>query len=130
EKVARRGHHVVREYIVDPFETIRVKEIMAAPADTIAATTPVTEVVAFFTAPEGAGSSGGARAQHKSYPVVDASGRLSGMVARADVLQWTVGGWPGGTSVGDMIAGRDLVVAYEDELVGALADRMALAGAG
>ena len=36
EKVARRGHHVLREYIVDPFETMRVAEIMAQPVDTLA----------------------------------------------------------------------------------------------
>src|SRR5665213_1238072 len=29
EKVARRGYHVMREYIVDPFETMRVADIMA-----------------------------------------------------------------------------------------------------
>jgi CBS domain-containing protein len=127
EKVARRGHHVVREYIVDPFETIRVKEIMAAPVDTISGDTPVTEVVAFFTAPEAPDE---ARARHKSYPVVDAAGRLLGMVARADVLAWTVRGWPSGTALSAMVAGQDLVLAYEDELVGALADRMAAGGTG
>jgi chloride channel protein, CIC family len=31
EKVARRGHHITREYIADPFETMRVAEIMARP---------------------------------------------------------------------------------------------------
>ena len=39
EKVARRGHHVMREYIVDPFETMRVSEIMAKPVDTLAGAT-------------------------------------------------------------------------------------------
>ena len=35
--VARRGHHVVREYSVDPFEATRVADIMAKPVDTLAA---------------------------------------------------------------------------------------------
>jgi H+/Cl- antiporter ClcA len=35
EKVARRGYHIVREYIVDPFEWMRVSDIMANPVDTL-----------------------------------------------------------------------------------------------
>ena len=50
EKVARRGHHVTREYIVDPFETMRVADIMAKPVDSLAADTAIGDIVAFFTA--------------------------------------------------------------------------------
>ena len=28
EKIARRGHHITREYVVDPFETLGVAAIM------------------------------------------------------------------------------------------------------
>ena len=83
EKVARRGHHVMREYVVDPFETTRVADIMAKPVDTLPADLPVGEAVAFFTASDAA-------RRHKSYPVVDADERLVGMAARADVLRWTL----------------------------------------
>src|SRR3569833_1514143 len=81
EKVARRGHHVMREYIVDPFETMRVAEIMAKPAETLPADTPSGDVVKFFTedAPE----------RHKSYPVVEIGGKLCGIVSRSGVLRWT-----------------------------------------
>jgi H+/Cl- antiporter ClcA len=82
EKVARRGHHVMREYVVDPFETMRVAEIMAQPVDTLLGSMPVEEAVSFFTAPD-------APTRHKSYPVVDEAGHLHGIVARADVLRWT-----------------------------------------
>jgi CBS domain-containing protein len=123
EKVARRGHHVLREYIVDPFETMRVAEIMAQPVDTLPADMPVAKVVAFFTGSDGA-------PRHKSYPVVEANGRLIAMVARADALRWTMGGYPAGQRLGDALAGRELLVGYEDELVGHLADRMAAADAG
>jgi H+/Cl- antiporter ClcA/CBS domain-containing protein len=123
EKVARRGHHVTREYIVDPFETMRVFEIMARPAATLAATMSVSEVVAFFTAPD-------APRRHKSYPVVDAGNRLVGMVARADVLRWTMDGWPAGESLGEVLTDQDLIVGHDDELVGPLADRMAAADVG
>jgi CBS domain-containing protein len=118
EKVARRGHHVLREYIVDPFEIMRVGEIMAQPVDTMPAEMPVGDAVAFFTAPD-------APRRHKSYPVVDAGGRLVAMVSRADALRWTVEGWDTEKPLGEQLLGQNLLIGYEDDLVGALADRMA-----
>ncbi len=123
EKVARRGHHVMREYVVDPFETTRVADIMAKPVDTLPADLPVGEAVAFFTASDAA-------RRHKSYPVVDADERLVGMAARADVLRWTLDGWPAGQVLSDVMREGTPVTGYDDELVGALADRMASAGVG
>jgi H+/Cl- antiporter ClcA/CBS domain-containing protein len=121
EKVARRGHHVMREYIVDPFETMRVSEIMARPVETLPADMPIGEVVKFFT-DDPAG-------KHKSYPVVDAGGALTGIVSRSDVLRWTVEGWPTGQVLRDVVAEQELTVGYTDDLVGRLADRMAAADA-
>jgi chloride channel protein, CIC family len=123
EKVARRGYHVLREYIVDPFETMRVGEIMAQPVDTLSAAMPVAEAVAFFTAPE-------APHRHKSYPVVDADGRVIGMAARADALRWTVAGWQKDQTLSELVGDEEPVVGYADELVGQLADRMAVADIG
>ena len=123
EKIARHGHHILREYIVDPFELTRVGDVMVAGVDTLPAAMPVDDAVAFFT-----DESGGPR--HKSYPVVDADGRPVGMVARADVLRWMVSGWPRGTSLADAVAGGLLVLGHPDEMVGRVADRMAEADAG
>jgi CIC family chloride channel protein len=118
EKVARRGHHVLREYIVDPFEIMRVGEIMAKPVDTLPAALKIGEAMAFFTAPE-------SPRRHKSYPVVDEQGHLVAMVSRADALRWTIEGWDSEKSLGEQLAGQNLTIGYADELVGALADRMA-----
>jgi H+/Cl- antiporter ClcA/CBS domain-containing protein len=123
EKVARRGHHVMREYIVDPFETIRVGEVMVRGVDTLPGSMLVEEAVEFFTAPETADTEGAKR--RKSYPVVDDQRRLLGMIARADALRWTMEGWPSGATLADMISDRSAVRSYPDELVGRLADRMA-----
>jgi H+/Cl- antiporter ClcA/CBS domain-containing protein len=123
EKVARRGHHVLREYIVDPFEVMRVGEIMAHPIITLPADMKVGDTVAFFTAPE-------SPARHKSYPVVDAKGRLVAMVSRADALRWTVEGWDPEKTLKEQLPDQDLMTAYEDDLVGPLADRMAVAEVG
>jgi CBS-domain-containing membrane protein len=121
EKVARKGHHVTREYVVDPFETMRVGEIMAKPVDTLPGSMSVKETVEFFMAPD-------APKRHKSYPVVDADGRLLGIAARADVLRWMREGWPEGQTLADSVS--DCVSGFSDELVGTLADRMAQGGVG
>ena len=62
EKVARRGHHLVREYRVDPFALTRVREVMATEVQTLPETMTLHQAAAFLTAPETA---------HPSFPVVD-----------------------------------------------------------
>jgi H+/Cl- antiporter ClcA len=123
EKVARRGHHVTREYAIDPFETTRVFDIMATPVETLPAVMPIAEVIAFFSAPA-------APRRHKSYPVIDESGALAGMVSRSDVLRWTIEGWPADHCLRDVVAEQELTVGYEDELAAHIADRMAATNAG
>jgi len=123
EKVARRGHHIFREYIVDPFETTRAAEIMKHPAETLPASMPVADVVAFFTSP-------GAAHRHKAYPVISDDKKLSGMVTKADVLEWVVKGWPPEATLGRQVLGVSLVSGYGDEAVGTLADRMLKRGVG
>jgi hypothetical protein len=63
----------VREYSIDPFELLRVAEVMVTKVDTLPATMKINEAVAFF-ADE-------ARPQ-KSYPILDANGLVVGMVGR------------------------------------------------
>jgi CBS domain-containing protein len=118
EKVARRGHHVLREYIVDPFEIMRVGDIMAQPADTLPAEMKIGEVMAFFTAPD-------SPKRHKSYPVVDEQNQPIAMVSRADALRWTMEGWDSEKTIGEQLVGQNLTIGHADELVGSLADRMA-----
>ena len=78
EKVARRGHHIIREYSVDPVRAdLRVRDVMVRRVDTLPAAMPVGGGRPFFTAPE---------PRHKAYPVVDPEDRVLGMVSRADAL--------------------------------------------
>src|SRR5215469_2866295 len=71
EKIARRGQHVVREYSVDPFELLRVSEVMVREVDTLPAEMTVDQAIAFFSADEH---------RHKSYPIRSKDGRVIGMV--------------------------------------------------
>jgi CBS domain-containing protein len=50
------------------------------------------------------------------------------MVSRTDILRWSREGWPPGGTLQD--AAGDLMIAHADELVGHLADRMAVADVG
>src|SRR6185437_9715165 len=123
ERVARRGHHVTREYATDPFLNTRVEAIMATPAHALAASIPVREAVEFFANVEGP-------RRHKSYPVVDEAQRVVGLVSRSDALRWTRSGWEKNATLGDIEPERPLIVGHPDELVGHLCDRMAAADVG
>ncbi len=123
ERLARRGRHLTYEYTVDPFEVMRVSEIMTQPVDTLPARMSTEEVLALFGAENGV-------KRHKSYPVVDEAGRVVSMVSRADVLRWSREGWPKGQTLEERPDVDEVFVGYTDELVGHLADRMASANVG
>ena len=123
ERLARRGRHLTYEYTVDPFDVMRVSEIMTHPADTLPAGMSTEDALAFFDTENGI-------KRHKSYPVVDAGGRVVGMVSRSDVLRWSREGWPKGQTLAEAADAGEVFVGYTDELVGHLADRMASADIG
>ncbi len=77
EKVARRGLHVFREYAVDPLGTLFVQDVMSREVASIPATlTPLEARERYFEA---------ATQQYRAYPVLDADGRLLGVVTRMDI---------------------------------------------
>jgi len=123
ERIARRGHHIMREYSIDPFLQTRVDQIMARPVHTLAGSIPIDEAIAFFMAAEGP-------KRHKSYPIVDEDGKLTGMVSRSDVLRWSREGWGNARTLADARIRDEVLTCYADELVGHLADRMAVSDFG
>jgi CBS domain-containing protein len=123
ERIARRGHHIMREYTIDPFLQTRVDQIMAKPVHTLAGSIPVDEAIAFFMAAEGP-------KRHKSYPIVDEAGKLIGVVSRADVLRWSRDGWGNARTLAEAQSDDDAFTCYADELAGHLADRMAVSDFG
>jgi chloride channel protein, CIC family len=123
ERLARRGRHLTYEYTVDPFEVMRVSEIMTQPVDTLPARMSTEDALAFFDTENGV-------KRHKSYPVVDEAGNVVSMVSRADVLRWSREGWNKGQTLEERPDVGEVFVGYTDELVGHLADRMASADVG
>src|SRR6185437_1662505 len=94
EKIARRGQHITREYSIDPFELMRVSDVMVTKVDTLPVDMSIDAAVAFFTSDQ---------RRHKSYPVITADGRLSGMVTRADVLRWRTEGDHQASTLDDVV---------------------------
>jgi H+/Cl- antiporter ClcA/CBS domain-containing protein len=115
EKIARRGLHLTREYSVDPFQMMRVRDVMAEGVETLPADMPIDQAVAFFT---------GAAARHKSYPVVDARGVAVGMAPRAEIIRWLTEGPHGSATLGEAVSDAAMLRGGPDEAVGALVERM------
>jgi chloride channel protein, CIC family len=110
EKLARRGHHLVREYSVDPFEVHRIAEVMDRGVVTIPATMTVAELSARIAAGDPALTG------RQGIPIVDARGELAGIITRSDLMRAMES--EQGRAAGVLEAGtRDLIVAYPDELL-------------
>lgn len=110
EKVARRGFHLSREYMVDPLELARVREVM----DPEPWAAPVGLTVGELARRVAAGDPAANR--HHGIPVVDEAGVLAGIITRGDLLQALRG--EGGAERPVVEAGsRTLVVAHPDETV-------------
>ena len=118
EKIARRGHHLVREYRVDPFALTRVVEVMTKTVDTIASGTTLHAATRLMTDPA---------TRHPSFPVVDPDGRVLGVVDPPSILRWRRAGTHRKTVLRDLLAGTKITTAYPDEYLEALADRLSLA---
>ena len=82
EKVARRGYHLSREYAVDPLEILFVREVMRTKVAVLPAASTLGEIWNSLRADH-------RRVDHpeeqRLLPVVDAEGRLVGVVTRGDL---------------------------------------------
>jgi chloride channel protein, CIC family len=119
EKVARRGFHVMREYAVDPLEATFVREVMDTDVYTVEPSRPVADL--YESLPEGS-----PQRRQRLYPVLDASGALVGVVPWSAVLDARSNG---ARYVRDLMIPPN-AVAYADEILRGVADRMAGLGLG
>jgi CBS domain-containing protein len=115
EKVARRGHHLAREYRVDPFALMRVHEVMVTDVETLPAGMTLHQVAAHLTAPT---------TRHPSFPVLDEEGRVLGVVDPPAVLAWRRAGRHRSTTLRELLAGHRTAVAHPDEYLDGLIERM------
>ncbi|MEO5758566.1 MAG: chloride channel protein [Mesorhizobium sp.] len=115
EKIARRGHHLVREYRVDPFALTRVREVMTNKVESVPATMTLHGAAAFLTAPE---------TRHPSFPVVNAQGHVIGLIDPPAILRWRRAGKHRTTALGELLAGSKVTLAYPDEYLEGLSDKL------
>jgi H+/Cl- antiporter ClcA/CBS domain-containing protein len=115
EKVARRGHHLSREYRVDPFTLTRAGDVMTKDVQTVPDSMTLHQAAAFLANPQ---------TTHPSFPVVDAARRVLGIVDPPAVLRWRHGGKPRQATLRDLLGSGRAIVAYPDEYLDGLIDRM------
>ena len=118
EKIARRGHHLVREYRVDPFALTRVREVMTSKVESVPATMTLHGAAAFLTAPE---------TLHPSFPVVNEDRHVLGVIDPPAILRWRRAGTHRTATLGELLAGSKVTLAYPDEYLEGLADKLLMA---
>ncbi len=120
EKIARRGRHILQEYTVDPYEFLQAEQVMTPDPAVLLGAMSIKDAVAFF----------GDGATHRTYPVVDDSGRLIAMVSRSDALRWQVAGELPESSLAETLSDASQPVAYLHSPIGEVADLMVESGIG
>jgi CBS domain-containing protein len=81
EKVARRGYHVMREYIVNPLSRVRVEDVMQRDVPPVSGEMTVDALFSRLA------SHDPVLAPHYAWPIVDAKGALAGVITRGDVVK-------------------------------------------
>lgn len=81
EKLARRGHHITREYSIDPFELARVRDVMDKELPSVPATMKLTELADRIAEGDSALS------RRHGTLIMDEQNRLVGIITRGDVVR-------------------------------------------
>lgn len=110
EKMARRGHHVMREYIVNPLHLMRVAEVMEREVPTVPASLPVEGLFQRLADEDPI------IARRQEWAIVDDADRLVGIVTRGDLVRALEREDSEIATLADL-ASRRLVVTHEDELL-------------
>jgi CBS domain-containing protein len=108
EKLARRGHHITREYSIDPLELARVRDVMDRDVPAIPATMKVVELSSRLAAGDADLN------RRQGILLVDEQQRLSGIITRGDLIR-ALGRNPSANLTVAEAGSNDLVVTYPDE---------------
>src|SRR5436190_2036340 len=110
EKMARRGHHVMREYIVNPLHLMRVADVMEKDVPTVPASLPIEGLFQRLAEEDPV------MARRHEWAVVDDAERLVGLVTRGDLVRALEREDSEGATILDL-GSRRLVVTHTDELL-------------
>jgi chloride channel protein, CIC family len=121
EKVARRGYHLSREYSIDPLELLFAREVMRTKIAALSAASTLREVQHSLRSDH--------RQKQRLLPVVDAEGRLTGVITRGDIReQIELGGESALDKRLSELAQASFVAAFPDEPLRIVVHRMAEKG--
>lgn len=81
EKVARRGYHIHREYIVDPLELVRVETVMDSDIATVPFDMKLTDLSNLIAKRDRK------LTRRHALPIVDKDDKLVGIITRSDIMQ-------------------------------------------
>ncbi|MDB5051620.1 MAG: Chloride channel core [Fibrobacteres bacterium] len=123
EKVARRGHHLTREYSVDPLQLVRVGEIMSLHVASIPAHMTVAELSGLLASPNHELN------HHQAVFIVDERDKLAGIITRKDILRSLRGDSEGEETVLEG-GSAELVTIHPDELLDDAVTKMLWYGVG
>jgi CBS domain-containing protein len=117
EKVARRGYHVNREYVVDLLMGLRVEEAMDNDAPTIPASMKVTELS------DRVAQHDRRLSRRQGTLIVDDEGSLVGIITRGDVLR-AIERFEDAPRTVLEAGSTNLIVTYPDEILYAAIEKM------
>jgi CIC family chloride channel protein len=123
EKISRRGHHLSREYVVDPLEALAVEDVMRTNITALPAETTIAELESALV------HNNNPRGQ-RVYPVIDGNQHLLGVMTRRDLLN-TLHDLRNGEHSNVLLADilvKAPVVTYPDEPLRIVVNRMAATG--
>ena len=116
EKISRRGHHIYREYGIDPLERHIVSEVMTSDVHTIDGDATLDGALARHF---------GSTQRHRAYPVV-LGGRFIGMMDRDSLVAGRAR--PGAVRIADLFGANVPTMALPDENCRIIATRLAVHG--
>jgi H+/Cl- antiporter ClcA/CBS domain-containing protein len=117
EKLARRGLRIHQDYESDVLHQLSVGEMMDPKAPVVSAEMPVSELADRIARRDPSVS------RHEGLFLVDAEGKLKGIITRADILR-AIEESPAGAVAAIEAGSRDLVVSYPDESLSDAAAKM------
>jgi chloride channel protein, CIC family len=115
EKIARRGHHIVREYRTDPFALTRVTDVMTREVETVSGSMTLHHAARFLSSPD---------RSHPSFPVVDGAGKVLGVIDPPSVIRWRRAGRHRSATLAELLAQSSVAIVYPDEYLEAAALRL------
>ena len=120
EKISRRGHHLTREYVVDPLETLFVEDVMRTNITALPAEATLEELQSALSKNEVS------RGQ-RLYPVIDDANAVVGVVTRGDLQKMKnelSNGHAGSVRLCEVLK-KEPLVAHPDEPLRIVVNRMA-----